>query len=1594
MSTQQMGPAPVLPRVLDETWTYAPAPAADAPLSPPAVVIKSPAAEVESAPSEVAVAYRHHVAQLSQGLQDFVLAQQALHERFLSMRKASLDVLVRAATVPTAAQTAVSAAPPAVEEPPIQPVEPDVEDDHAPTGPTFTRRQLEMHADGRITELFGSRFAAQEGRRRQVRMPAPPLLLADRVVGLRATPAEIVPGTIWTETDVRSDSWYLHDGYMPPGILIEAGNAILMLVSYAGVDLAAKGDRGFRLLGFDATFHGPLPAVGETLQVEIDLDGHAAQGDGLLIFFHQESRNGERAQLSVRNGVAGLFTDDELAQATGLPNRPQAHKVVEEPRLDPPVVATQRTALDRGQLEAFARGDVFACFGPGFERAQTHTLSPRIPSGPMLLQDRVTHLEQDGGPWGRGYVRAEFDIRPDLWFFAGHFKGDPCTPVTLMFDGCLQMMALFLASRGYSLERDGWRFQPVPEHTYRLQCGRQVVPTTQRVVTEVFVEEVIGGPNPTVYAEVLCTVDGVAAFQVRHAALELAPDWPLRTMPELVAKAASNPRPVAVVDGFRFDEAALLAAALGKPSDMFGTMYDRFDGPGRVPRIPAPPFLFMTRIDDLQGPIGVMKPGAKATVHFDIDPDAWYFAENGCRTMPFAVLLEAALQATGWLGFYVGSALAVSEEVAIRNLDGSGVLLSEILPDAGTLVTEVELTDVSITGSVIIQTFRVRCLVGGIPVYDLHTVFGFFPPAALATQAGLPTSDADLELLNRDSDFLVDLTTRPPRYFAEGRPELARPMLLMIDRVDGFWPGAGDAGLGQLRAVKDVDPDEWFFKAHFFQDPVQPGSLGLAAMIQALQVYMLETGMDDGIPHPRFESLATQSEMSWKYRGQVLPHHTAVHTTLEITQTGRDERGSYAMCTASLWVDGQRLYEAIGLGMRIVSGAPTGAEKLAVQTSIDPGRDTWVLDHRPTYTVPALAMMNMVDLLARGSTGTGPVTAIRDVRVRGWFLIDRVRQVRTECVDGVVRLLDELGEELARARVIHGSYRDKPAAVAPIDGPEEELPYEAGKLPHGPAYQLLQRLVMGRGASSSVLSAESAVPVGMLNPALLDAALHGIPHADMDAWGDSYSADKVAYPAFVPRMEFFGPTPTEGTVRCEVREKPFLGTPDYPVFAIQIIGDEVWCEIELVESCFPKGRLVAAEPAQRRDFMRDRLPVAGLRLSHEVDGATLLDDADVEGCDWLPGTIDTIYGASSPEDVAVREHVAAAHDLHPGRVLAQLPLTRADLSVSRADTRVRVEGDGRGHLDLTEVRDFWKSWFNRGPWPVEDLHYGVIERFMGRVVLQDPEGYRELSGRSVLYLANHQTCVESLIFSVVVSGLNHVPTVTLAKIEHRKTWLGQLIDLCFAYPGVADPKLMMFFDRDRKESLPQIIGELAEEMTGPGRSVMVHVEGTRSLSCRPPVQKMSGAFIDMALAVGVPIVPVRFVGGLPADPVDKRVEFPIGMGKQDIHLGRAIAPDELASQHYGARKQCVVEAINALGVANVREQPSPGDAAFAERVLAWQRRSGVSHEHAALRQVLAELPAPGEPVRRLLAARSAAQLSNDPSPEGRWLAELGRRLLG
>jgi 3-hydroxymyristoyl/3-hydroxydecanoyl-(acyl carrier protein) dehydratase len=277
------------------------------------------------------------------------------------------------------------------------------------------------------------------------------------------------------------------------------------------------------------------------------------------------------------------------------------------------------------------------------------------------------------------------------------------------------------------------------------------------------------------------------------------------------------------------------------------------------------------------------------------------------------VLLEAALQPCGWLALANGAPLRSQEPTAFRNLDGNARVLRQLPPGAGTLVTRTTLRSVSRSGGMTLLSFDVACSLGGEPVLEMQTGFGFFPDAALASQAGLP-ADAEAQAWLAKPGDPLDLERVGARAGA-GLP-LWTPRLSMLDRITGSWPEAGRAGLGRLRGEKDVDPGDWFFKAHFFQDPVQPGSLGLEALLQLLRVYAVERGLGEGMRAPRFEPAATLAPLSWKYRGQVRPQNRRVAVELEVTAVEKEAAATLVRGEGWLWVDGTRIYAA-DLALRV-----------------------------------------------------------------------------------------------------------------------------------------------------------------------------------------------------------------------------------------------------------------------------------------------------------------------------------------------------------------------------------------------------------------------------------------------------------------------------------------------------------------------------------------------------------------------------------------------------------------------------------------------------------------------------------------------------
>ena len=321
-------------------------------------------------------------------------------------------------------------------------------------------------------------------------------------------------------------------------------------------------------------------------------------------------------------------------------------------------------------------------------------------------------------------------------------------------------------------------------------------------------------------------------------------------------------------------------------------------GPVKLARLPGPPFQFLDRVTAVTGEPFVLAAGAACEAQYDVPPDAWYFGENRSTLMPFSVLLEIALQPCGWLAAYCGSALTSPTDLSFRNLGGSATQFLAVTPGIGTLTTNVTMTQVSNSAGMIIQHYSMLVTNRGRKVYEGTTYFGFFAADALKNQVGMPAAKLPPFTPEQRADR---------RFAAEKLPAghpFPAPMMRMVDAVE-YHPAGGAKHLGLVHGRVAVDPEMWFFQAHFYQDPVWPGSLGLESFLQLAKYAAFRRY---GPPAAAgWQTVALNRKHDWVYRGQVVPGDREVTVYLEVTAA--DDAARRLSFNGFLTVDGRIIYQ-------------------------------------------------------------------------------------------------------------------------------------------------------------------------------------------------------------------------------------------------------------------------------------------------------------------------------------------------------------------------------------------------------------------------------------------------------------------------------------------------------------------------------------------------------------------------------------------------------------------------------------------------------------------------------------------------------------
>jgi len=157
-------------------------------------------------------------------------------------------------------------------------------------------------------------------------------------------------------------------------------------------------------------------------------------------------------------------------------------------------MSERRASYDYEDLIACGRGDLF---GPG---------NPQLPLPPLLMFDKIAAISEQGGANGKGTIRAEFDIKPDHWFFSCHFKADPVMPGCLGLDALWQLLGFYLGWLG--LQGRG-RALGVGE----VKFTNQVLPTVKRVIYGVDLKRVFNSKLVLGIADGWLEADGQRIYE-------------------------------------------------------------------------------------------------------------------------------------------------------------------------------------------------------------------------------------------------------------------------------------------------------------------------------------------------------------------------------------------------------------------------------------------------------------------------------------------------------------------------------------------------------------------------------------------------------------------------------------------------------------------------------------------------------------------------------------------------------------------------------------------------------------------------------------------------------------------------------------------------------------------------------------------------------------------------------------------------------------------------------------------------------------------------------------------------------------------------
>ena len=331
--------------------------------------------------------------------------------------------------------------------------------------------------------------------------------------------------------------------------------------------------------------------------------------------------------------------------------------------------------------------------------------------------------------------------------------------------------------------------------------------------------------------------------------------------------------------------------ANGSMSACFGEEFEVFEN-RRHPRIPRNRLMLMSRMNKVIGNRHELSQPAEIFGEYDLPLQSWFTSTTSSQEIALSGWMEMALQPCGVLSAHLGTALEHPEiDFYFRNLDGEMSFVGELPSAIETIQNYGKMTSTVVGADTILQRFDFSLSSNDIPFLQGNTVFGYFHPDAMAAQKGMES--AEMEIVSDEAEPL-------PLDWIRQRHGDQRALMLSKAKMND----------NRVIGTYEIQESDWYFQDHFLHDPVMPGSLGVEAAAQLIELYAIKK-----FGHGNYRVVkinpVLNATMKWKYRGQILPTDQKMNVFVRITNEipVPEANAILIQANAEIWKDDLKIYE-------------------------------------------------------------------------------------------------------------------------------------------------------------------------------------------------------------------------------------------------------------------------------------------------------------------------------------------------------------------------------------------------------------------------------------------------------------------------------------------------------------------------------------------------------------------------------------------------------------------------------------------------------------------------------------------------------------